>query len=492
MSLKQQALSGIQWSATTTIIKQLLQFTIFVILARLLLPEDFGLIGMILGITGFVGLFSELGFGAALIQRKAIDEAHLSSAFWLNVITGIILTGMVLSLAPLVARFYSEPRLKLLTMLISINFFIGSLNIVHRALLNRSMDFRRLAIIETTAATIAGTAAIILAFIGFGVWSLVWQMIISTAIGVVMMWQTSRWRPRLCLNTKAIGELFGFSGNLLGFGVFNYWVRNSDDLLIGKFIGSAALGVYSRAYSIMLMPLRQLSATVGKVMFPALSKIQDDKARVKEIYLRTICIIALIAFPMMLGLLVVADSFVLALLGYKWSEVIPLLRMFALLGMVQSIGTTVGWIYNSQGRTDLQLRWGMRAGGLLILSIVIGVLLGSIKSVALCYVVMSGVILVYPNFAIPGKLINLTFGEVVRNLSSIFACASLMSVGVYLLGLTLFSGQPHLGKLLLQVSCGILLYILLIELFKVRAYTELKDLFREQWSNYCQKAKSYE
>lgn len=492
MSFKQKTLSAIGWTASANIVKQVFLFVIFVVLARLLMPEDFGLVGMILVFTGFVGIFGELGFGAALIQKKEIEEGHLSSVFWLNIAAGIILAAIVLSVAPLIAKFYKEPRLKLLTMLISINFLIGSLNIVHRALLNRSMDFRRLAIIETTTIVIAGTFAIILALIGFGVWSLVWQMIISTLVGVIMMWQVSSWRPKFCFDKNAVKELFGFSGNLLGFSVFNYWVRNSDDLLIGKFIGSSGLGVYSRAYSIMLIPLNQVSATIGKVMFPAFSRIQDDKVRVKQIYLRAIAIIALLAFPMMMGLFVVADSFVLAILGYHWKDVIPVLRIFAVLGMVQSIATTVGWIYTSQGRTDWQLRWGIVAGGLLILSIVIGIIIGTIKSVALCYMIMSGAILVYPNFAIPGKLIDMTFGEVVRSLSGIFGCAFLMSVSVFLIGMNLPSEWPHLEKLIIQVSSGITFYIILIHLFKLKAYVEVKDLFREQLADYSQKAKSYD
>jgi PST family polysaccharide transporter len=492
MSFKQKTLSGIGWTASANIVKQIFLFLISVVLARLLMPEDFGLVGMIIVFTGFAGIFAELGFGAALIQKKEIEENHLSSVFWLNILAGIVLTAIVLSVAPLIAKFYKEPRLKLLTMFISINFLLGSLNIVHRALLTRSMDFRRLAIIETTTMTVAGTFAIIFALIGFGVWSLVWHMIISTSIGVIMIWQMSSWRPQFCFDKNAIKELFGFSGNLLGFSVFNYWVRNSDDLLIGKFIGSAGLGVYSRAYSIMLIPLNHVSATVGKVMFPAFSRIQDDKVRVKQIYLRTIGIIALVTFPMMMGLLVVADSFVLGIFGYKWKDVIPVLRIFALLGMVQSIATTVGWIYASQGRTDWQLRWGIFAGGLLILSIVIGIIIGTIKSVALCYVIMSGVILVYPNFAIPGKLIDMTFAEVVHSLSGIFGCAFLMSVSVYLIGMNLPSEWPHLEKLIIQVSSGITFYILLVHLFKLKAYVEIKELLWQQWGNYFQKAKSYD
>jgi len=479
--LRETTLTGLTWSAIGQFATQALRFVLSVALARLLTPKDFGLVGMIIVFTGFAGLFSELGFGAALIQRQEIEEINLSSIFWLNVVSGLILTGIVFGVAPLIATFYNEPRLKLLTMLISANFFIGSLNTVQTAVLRRSMDFRKLAIIETIAMAIAGGLAITLAFIGFGVWSLAWQMLISTSVGVIIMWRVTDWKPQFCFNKKAVKELVGFSSNFLGFNVFNYWVRNSDDLLIGKFIGSTGLGIYTRAYSIMLLPLRQISTTVGQVMFPSLSRIQQDKERVKQIYLRAISVIALITFPMMMGLLVIADSFVIALLGPKWIEVIPILQIMCMLGLVQSLVTTLGWIYTSQGRTDWFFRWSVVAGALLILSILIGIWIGTIMAVAICYVLMSGVILLYPAFAIPGKLINMTFSEVAHSVSGEFACAVLMASGVWLLGTILPLEWPHWTNLLVKVPFGAFFYIMLIHIFKLKAYIEVRELLWKQW-----------
>ena len=483
MSLKQQTLTGLEWNAGANIAKQILQFVISVILIRLLTPEDFGLIGMIIVFTGFAGLFGDLGFGAALIQRKEIEERHLSSIFWLNIATGLILTGIMLAIAPVITTFYNEPRLKLLTMVLSAAFFIGSFSIVQKIILIRSMNFRMLAIIETLTMSIAGILAIILAFLGFGVWTLVWQAIVSAIIGAILLWVLSDWRPSLRFNKNAAKELLGFSGNLLGFDVFNYWVRNVDDLLIGKVIGSSGLGIYTKAYSIMLMPLRQVSSAVGQVMFPALSKIQDDKLRVKHLYLSSISIIALITFPMMMGLLIVADSFVLVLFGQKWVNLIPILKVFCLLGMLQSIGTTVGWIYNSQGRTDWQFLWGIASGSLLIISIIIGIIIGSVLSVAVCYTI-GEIILTYHGFAIPGKLINMTFRDVVHSVSGVFGCAVLMAGGVYLLGVILPSAWPHWANLVVQVSFGIIIYIVLIHFFKLKSYVEAKELFLEQWQTH--------
>jgi PST family polysaccharide transporter len=470
MYLKDQAILGIEWTAGARVAKLILQFIISVILARVLTPKDFGLIGMIVVFTGFAALFSEMGFGAALIQRKVIEERHLSSIFWLNIAVGLILTCIFLAAAPLISSFYSEPRLKILTMLISLNFFLGSLKMVQFSILSRSMDFRKLAVIETTTMVIAGGFAIALALIGFGVWSLAWQMIITTIIGVVLFW-------------FFVKELLGFSGNLLGFNVFNYWARNIDNLLVGKFISSAGLGIYSKAYGLMLMPLSQISSTLGRVMFPSLSKSQDDKVLTKRIYLKTIGAIALVTMPMMTGLFVVADSFVLALLGPKWEDVIPVLRLLCLVGITQSIATTVGWIYSSQGRTDLMLWWGMVAGTIGIIGFIIGIWIGSVIAVAYCYAI-ANILLFYHNFAIPGKLINMTFSEVLRCVSGKFVCALLMSAGVYLLAINLPSEWPHWLRLMVLVPFGMIFYVVIIHFLKLRAYLEIKELIREQWVNH--------
>ena len=492
MYLKDQAILGVEWTAGARIASQILQFIISVILARLLTPRDFGLIGMILVFSGFAGLFSEMGFGAALIQRKVVEERHLSSIFWLNIVVGLILTCIFLIAAPFIARFYNEPRLKILTMLLSLNFCLGSLKMVPSSILSRSMDFRKLAVIETTTMLIAGGLAITLALIGFGVWSLAWQMIITTIIGVILFWFMTDWRPRFQFDKNAIKELLGFSGNLLGFNVLNYCARNIDYLLVGKFIGSSGLGIYSRAYGLMMMPIRQISVTMGRVMFPSLSKCQDDKVRAKRIYLKTISAIALISFPMMMGLFSLADSFILALFGTKWKAVVPLLQVFALLGLVQSIATTVGWIYNSQGRTDQQLKWGMVAGSFLILSIIIGIILGSIMSVAICYTIMSGVILVYPNFAIPGKLISMNFREVLRTVSGVFGCAFLMSACVYSLGRALPPEWSHWVRLTLLVPFGALFYLAIIHLFRLNAYIEVRKIIKVRWAQHFARKNSYD
>jgi O-antigen/teichoic acid export membrane protein len=443
--------------------------------------------GMILVFTGFAGIFSELGFGSAIIQRPSIEERHLSSIFWLNVGTGLAMTVIMLAAAPLIASFFREPQLMYLTRLLSLNFLIGSLSIVPKALFQRQMDFRSLFGIGLAINVVSGIIGIALAMHGFGVWSLAWQSLFSILVSVILIWGFSSWRPALLFDKIAVGELIKFSVYVQGFSVFNYWIRNGDNFLIGKFLGIRELGIYSRAYNIMLLPLNQISWTVGQVMFPSLSRIQGDKVMVKYIYLKAIRAIALISFPMMAGLFVVADSFVITLLGPRWIDVIPVLRIFCLVGMIQSISTTIGWLYNSQGRTDVFFLWSIGAGVLSMGSFIVGILIGNIVAVALCFAVMECVILLYPAFAIPGKLINLRFREVLQSVRGVLGCTLTMSIGIYALGIYLPSEFPQWVQLLLKTTAGIILYSVLIRFFKLAAYLDVKALFLEQWALYMAK-----
>jgi len=466
-----KTVSGLWWTVGTQVPGQISKFIISVVLARLLAPSDFGLLAMVLVFTGFATLFSDCGFSAALIQREKIDDRHYSSVFWITLAIGIVLAVIVTGSAPIIARFYKEPRLLGIVALSGLTFPLSSLSVVQKAILSRRMNFRLLGIIEIANIVISGVVAIALAFRGFGVWSLVWQSLAYFIVQAVAMGWFTGWKPRLIFDRRAASQLFAYSANLTGFSVVNYWSRNGDNLLVGKFFGSAILGIYSRAFNLMLLPLSQITYVVSRVMFPALSRIQDDTPRVKNIYLRSISIIALLTFPLMLGLLAVADHFILALYGQTWAAVIPTLRIFCILGMMQSVFSTVGWIYQSQGRTDWMFRWEMFSGSLNIGAIIVGILIGSIEAIAISLVV-AGFILAPLAIGIPGRLIGVTLSDVVRTVWTALACASAMAIVVLGVGKALPSTMPQAAYLAIQIPVGMAFYWLLLHLFKVSSYKE--------------------
>jgi len=478
--LRRKTLSGLNWSAAGQSFQQLAAVLFSIFLARILTPNDFGLLAMVFVFSGFATLLSELGLGAALVQREQIEHRHINAAFWANLAAGAVLALVFLALAPALASFYSHPALEAISRAVALLFIVSALGVVQGALVQREMSFRRLAFIEIAATVIAGCVAVALAASGYGVWSLVAQLLCGQTLRTTMLWWVSAWRPTLTLDRSSLRELWGFSSHLMGFNVFNYWIRNLDNLLIGRFVGASDLGVYSRAYSLMLLPVSQASRVTSRVMFPALSRIRTDIERSKSLYLKATRSIALVMFPIMIGLLVVAESFVLAVLGEKWRAVVPLLQLFCLIGVGQSVGTTAGWIYTSQGRTDLMMKWGIFAGLVQAASFVVGLNWG-VMGVAAAYVIASYTILWYPAWAIPGRLINLTFGQMMRNLAGPFVCSALMGVAVWTIGAVLLGGWSPWGKLAVQVPFGLVVYVLCVHMLRVQSYVELRETIREGW-----------
>lgn len=472
-NLTQKTLAGFGWTATSRIAAQVASFALSVFLARVLSPKDFGLLALATVFIGFAQIFGDFGLSAALVQAKSIEETHRSSVFWLNVAVGTAITGLVAALSPLVALFFNEPRVGPLVLALSFSFLLGSFGIVQRSLLLRAMNFRAIAVADTVSVWLSGAVAISLAYAGWGVWSLVIQGLARAALSSILLAIAGRWRPRLHWRRESVQELFGYSANLAGFTLINYWIRNADNLLIGKFFGPEALGLYTRAYATMLLPVTQVSGMLGNVMFPALSRIQHDQERIKRAYLRANALIALVSFPAMFGLAAVARDFVLVVYGERWLRVAGLLQVLAIVGGFQSVESTVGWIYRSQGRTDALFRWGLAAGALLIGGIGLGIVYGSIEGVAVGYAV-AGVVLVYHNFSIPGRYIGMRVSEVFAALARTTGCSTLMAVSVALMSHFMRSWSHPLPRLITEVLAGAALYAGLTALFNRHAWQDLR------------------
>lgn len=482
-SLTSLTLRGISWSGGSRFARLGLRLIISAILARLLLPEDFGLVGMVFVFAGVIGMFSELGLGAAVIQRQDVTEEHLSSVFWANVITGLALTLLMIGLAPGIAYFYGEERLIPITMALGTRFFISSFGIVHRTLLTKYLELKKIAVIEVVAMGLAGGIAILLAFQGMGVWTLVIHSIILSTITVLLFWGWSEWRPRLLFRWSRMRELFGFSFNLLGFRFVNYFNRNLDNLLIGKFLGSSALGYYDRAYQLMLFPLENISGVLSRVLFPAFSAIQDDLPKLRQVYLRATRYISVVTFPMMLGLFVVAPEFIRVVFGSRWEPSILLLQVLCLIGLEQSISNTVGWIYLSQGRTDVMFKWGLLSVGIVATSFFIGIQ-WSVEGVAIAYAIAS-ILLTFPGFYIPFRLINLSTGIFFRNFTLTFATSLGMAIIVF--GCRFYlKNSLQANDAVILFSCagvGIISYISLMAIFDRKLMKELFSLLLQTKSH---------
>jgi len=438
MTLESRTVRGIGWTAASQLAQMLMSVLISAILARLLTPSDFGLIAMVLVFSNFVAIFSGFGLQSAIVQKKEVSDEALSSIFWINVGLGALLTLALAASAPLIAAFYSQPRLTPLVVLISTTFFIASFCNVPFALLTKRMNFKAIGIIGICSIGISGPIAIFLAFSGYGVWSLAWLTVLTSIFTTVFTFVYARWVPRLLLGLRHVRGMLRYGANLTGASFVTYFAQNMDNLLVGRFLGSASLGFYNLAYNLLVLPISNISGVVGRVMFPALSIIQHDKQLVRHAYVRANRYIGAISFPLMIWVLVAAPQLIRVVYGPKWVSVIPLIQIFALAGLEQSIAVNVAWLFTSQGRTDMMFKLSIFTTVAVLISFVVG-LRGGVEGVVIAYTVAL-YLTAYPVFAIAFRLVDMKVKEALAPLWSI-------TLAAFTLGIVAFLLQISLGKL---------------------------------------------
>jgi PST family polysaccharide transporter len=316
------------------------------------------------------------------------------------------MAGGVMAASPLAAHFFNTPELVPILCTLSISFWLTSCGVVHASLLLRDMHFKALAIVDLASGLASYLVALGFAYSGFGVWSLVFANIANSFTSTVGYWLAFSWRPQWKFDRTEIKSITNFSLNLSGFGIVNYFARNADNIVVGRVLGKIALGNYQLAYNLMLTPIQNISSVIGRVTLPAFARIQEDNERFRYAYVKSCMLIALVTFPVMAGLGVVAHPLITAVLGPKWLGAIRVFEILAPVGLVQSVQTTVGQIYVAKGRTDWMFRFGAFSCLLLIATFIAGVRYGT-EGVAAAYCIAYLGILMIPGFLIPFRLIGL-------------------------------------------------------------------------------------
>lgn len=342
------------------------------VLGRLLTPADFGLVAMVIAITGFVGMFKDVGLSLATVQREGITHEQVSTLFWINIAAGFLLAAVTAGLAPAVAWFYREPRLVWVTMAVGATFILSGLAVQHQSLLQRQMRFGVLASINLIAMAAGIAAAIGAAAVKWGYWALVIQVAVQLAVTVAGVWTACRWRPGRPRRRVGVRPLLAFGGQMTGFSLLNYMARNTDNVLVGWRSGADALGFYSKAYQLLLLPVLQLNVPMSSVALPGLSRLQNDPARFKRYYFTAIGLLVFVGMPVVVFLLVEARGVVGLVMGNQW---LPAVAMFRALGAAAFVGTfnvAGGWVYVSLGRPDRQLKWAAISVPLTVASFFIG------------------------------------------------------------------------------------------------------------------------
>lgn len=475
---KKKTLSGISWSGVSQLIKLIMNLAITSVLARLLLPEDYGLIGMITVATGFLLVLKDFGFGAALVQKKEVEEIEYQSVFWLNVLMGILLAILVYFSSSLIADFYEEPQITSIAKVMSFGFILNSLTVVPNNILYKKIQFKNLFIVDFLSVLFGGIIGIVLAYYNWAYWSLVAQSLSTQIISLLVVLYLSGFKPKFQFSRKSLAGFSDFSLPLIADSSINYWVRNLDYLLIGKFIGKAELGYYSKAYTLMLLPVRQLSGTIKKVMFPSFSLIQDQTERLGKIYIKITSVVAFITFPLMGIMFTLSDNIILFLFGENWSASIPIFRILCLLGAFQSIATLSSNIYLAKGKTKLMLRVGLVTRSIMIISMVVGLYMGGLMGLVYGYSMSSSLMVIFELYFV-AKLIDMQLKEILGNLAPYFIFTAVIILILEILRMYIFIGS-HILTIILIGTIGVLIYIILTLIFKPSAYRELMILIKER------------
>ena len=476
MSLKEKTVSGLIWSFVDTIAGQGITFVVGIILARLLSPREFGLIGMITVFIAVSESFINSGFSSALIRKKNCTDTDFSTVFFFNLAAGILFFFLLFLTAPAISNFFNEPELTAILQVLGVVLIIDSLTLIQRTILTKRIDFKLQAKISVIASIGSGIVAILMALYGFGVWALVAQRIIKQGLNSLFLWLWNRWKPILVFSKNSFKELFGFGSKLLLSGLIDTIYQNIYYLIIGKFFSAQELGFYSRADGFKNLPSQNINTIVSRVTYPVLSSIQDDIPRLRNNYQKLIRTIMFVTFILMLGMAAVAEPMIITLIGEKWRPSIVYLQMLSFVGMMYPLHALNLNMLQVQGRSDLFLKLEVIKKIIAIPTIVIGIFFG-IKMMIVGMMVNT-LIAYYLNSYWSGVKIGYSFKQQVKDILPSFFLALIMGVSVYLLGELLpFSYSVNL---IIQVIYGALFIFVFCEITKFKDYIFVKELVLEK------------
>ncbi len=474
--LKTRTYHGAFWSAIDAVGARLVQFIIGIILARLLLPEQFGLIGMLAIFVAIAQSLLSSGFVSALIQKKEVTAEDASSVFYFNVGISLVLAGLLSLAAPWVAEFYRQPLLTSLTRALSLVIVINSFSVVQSALLTRNMDFQIQTKISLITGVCSGGVGIVMAYRGFGVWSLIAQQLSAAFANAVFLWLLNGWRPRLLFSLASLRQMFRFGSGILASSLIGQAFQNVYHVVIGRLFTPAALGFYTRAVQLEQLPVMTLSGIVSRVAFPAFSTIQTDNIRFTRGLRKALTVLMFFAAPTMIGLAVVAEPLVIVMLTEQWLPSVPYLRLLCLVGLIAPLHVLNVNVLMAKGRSDLFLRLEIVKKSLIIASIaivwrwgIVALIIGQLVTSVLSYLL---------NSYFTRKLLGYGPLRQFRDIAIYLLFALLMGGGVY--SLTALSFPSRSVLLISQIVAGIAIYLLLCFVFRSSALMEVLSLLRSK------------
>ena len=474
-SLKKKTVKGVAWTSLNQVLSMGLGFVIGVILARLLSPDDYGLLAMIGVFNAIAFAFLDSGFGNALIRKPNLTEDDNTTAFCFNVVVSLLMFGILWIIAPWVSAFYGKPILTPLLRVEGSLLIVAAFKIVQNTQLSRALNFKAKMIIRVAASVFGGVAGIVAAYCGLGVWALVTMHIADALLSLILLWIISPWRPRGKWNKNSFRYLWGYGSKLLASGLLDTIYGNIYPIVIGKFYSAGDLGQYTRATHYAYMPSKSLMGVLQQVTFPVLSQIQEDDERLANSYRRMLRFTAFVVFPIMLGMLALASPLVIALVTDKWAQCIPYLQVICCSAMWYPIHVINLNLLQVKGRSDLFLRLEIIKKAIITVVIFVSVPFGVM---GICYgAVFTSLVCLGINTYYTGKQIHVGFIRQMQDMTPTLLASLAMAAAVY------FAVMPfdsNVVKLAVGIPLGMVLYLAIAKVFRMPELQEALDIIHRR------------
>ena len=471
---KQRTINSVAWSISERLSLQIFHIVISIILARLLSPSDFGLLGMLAIFTGVAQSILDSGFGSALIQKKEATNTDSSSIFYFNLVIGVTLAAVFFFSASLIANFFNQPILKPITRVLSLNTIINAFSLVQFSLLRKRMDFKNHFIVSIVAVIVSGTSAIIAAILGLGVWSLVIQTLSLSISNALLLWTFSKWRPTRQFSLDSLKTMYAFGSKLLFAGLIETTFNNLYQTFIGRVYTPDDVGYYSRASQMESAASVATSMALGSVIFSAFSPYQDDKPTLRKVHDKTITMSMFLLMPVMIGLIFIAEPLFIFLLTEKWAASIPYFQHLCVIGLLFPMVVQNYNLLRITGRTDMHLKLEIFKYILTVIAIaltyqrgIIALIYGQIAVAFISHFIVSHFV---------GKLINYTLLDQFKTLLPHAITTSVMGVIIHLVGKISFPG--NLVDFSTQIIVGVVVYYLINKLFKSPELVEFINIIQ--------------
>lgn len=476
VDVKTHVVEGVAWKIASQIVSVLSRLVVGVILARLLSRDAFGVAAMALVIAAFVSIFADLNLGSALIQRKELTEADRSTTFWTTLGMGVVLSVAGIALSGWVAKFFGRSEVGPLFAALSVSFTLTGLASTQNALLTRELAFRSLQIRQITATLTGAVVGVTLAVAGAGPWAIIGATLGGETVSVVVLWRASPWRPRLIYSLASLRDIGRFGSKLFGASFLSYFALNGDNLLIGRFLGSVALGTYSVAYNLMSMPMALIALPISQVAFPALSRLNPDPDRLKSAWLRGKRIASLFIAPGFIGLIVIAPDVVPALFGSKWNPAIPVVQILCCALLTQALGTLNWTLLIAVGEVGTYFWLNVLETGVTFGAFVVGLHWG-IVGVAVTFAIVKWPLIILDTY-FAARAVSVPTRRALR-VSVYPAIPVSLAMGgmTYLSRLALIAlDVPQLARVAVMIGVASIAYAVLVRLIDPPLFAEVREL----------------